>query len=71
MPPVVVQDEPHADEHALEVELPFLQAVFGSALIVPLLVGSASPKEVAEVLSRLWDDDTLIVVSSELSHYLR
>jgi MEMO1 family protein len=68
---VVVEDEPHADEHALEVELPFLQAVLGSIRIVPLLVGSAAPREVAEVLSRLWDDDTVIVVSSDLSHYLR
>ncbi|MGO9392594.1 AmmeMemoRadiSam system protein B [Rhodoblastus sp.] len=71
MPFVVMQDEPHADEHALEVELPFLQAVFGSIAIVPLLVGSATPQDVARVLSRLWDDDALVVVSSDLSHYLR
>ena len=71
LPSVVVQDEPHAGEHALEVELPFLQTVLGSVRIVPLLVGSATPREVAEVLSRLWDDNTLIVVSSDLSHYLR
>jgi MEMO1 family protein len=70
-PSVVLHDEPHADEHALEVELPFLQTVLLSIRIVPLLVGSAAPREVAEVLSRLWDDDTLIVVSSDLSHYLR
>jgi MEMO1 family protein len=68
---VVVDDVPHANEHALEVELPFLQTVLGSIRVVPLLVGSAAPREVAEVLSRLWDDDTLIVVSSDLSHYLR
>jgi MEMO1 family protein len=61
---VVVDDKPHANEHALEVELPFLQTVLGSIRIVPLLVGLAAPKEVAKVLSRLWDDDTLIVVSS-------
>jgi MEMO1 family protein len=71
LPSVVVDDEPHADEHALEVELPFLQTVLGSIRIVPLLVGRATPREVAEVLSRLWNDDTLIVVSSDLSHYLR
>jgi AmmeMemoRadiSam system protein B len=69
-PSVVVDNEPHANEHAL-VELPFLQTVLGSIRIVPLLVGLAAPIEVAEVLSRLWDDDTLIVVSSDLSHYLR
>ena len=67
----VVVDVPHANEHALEVELPFLQTVLGSIRIVPLLVGSAGPREVAEVLSRLWGDDTLIVASSDLSHYLR
>jgi AmmeMemoRadiSam system protein B len=39
--------KPHANEHALEVELPFLQTVLGSARIVPLLVGSATPTEVA------------------------
>jgi AmmeMemoRadiSam system protein B len=71
LPSVVVDDEPHADEHALEVELPFLQTVLGSLRIVPVLVGWAAPREVAEVLSRLWDDDTLIVASSDLSHYLR
>ncbi len=71
LPSVIARDEPHADEHALEVMLPFLQAVLGPVPIVPLLVGSATPQEVAEVLRRLWDDDTLIVVSSDLSHYLR
>jgi MEMO1 family protein len=71
LPSAAIDDKPHANEHALEVELPFLQTVLGSARIVPLLVGSATPTEVAEVLSRLWDDDTLIVVSSDLSHFLR
>jgi hypothetical protein len=71
LPSVIAWDEPHADEHALEVMLPFLQAVLGPVPIVPLLVGSATPREVADVLRRLWDDDTLIVVSSDLSHYLR
>jgi MEMO1 family protein len=71
LPSAAIDDKPHANEHALEVELPFLQTVLGSARIVPLLVGSATPTEVAEVLSRLWDEDTLIVVSSDLSHFLR
>ena len=71
LPSAAIDDKPHANEHALEVELPFLQTVLGSARIVPLLVGSATPTEVAEVLSRLWDDDTLIVVSSDLSHFRR
>jgi MEMO1 family protein len=71
LPSVVVDDEPHTNEHALEVELPFLQTVLGAIRIVPLLVGSATRRDVAAILRGLWHDDTLIVVSSDLSHYLR
>jgi AmmeMemoRadiSam system protein B len=68
---VVVADGPHAPEHALEVELPFLlQRVLGEFALVPLLAGNASAAEVAQVLERLWDPaTTLVVVSSDLSHY--
>src|SRR5262245_17279192 len=69
LPFVVTADAPHAPEHALEVELPFLQAVLGSFTLVPLLVGDAAPGEVAQALGCVWDD-ALIVVSSDLSHYL-
>lgn len=69
LPQVVVDDGAHAPEHALEVELPFLQTVLGDLPIVPLVVGSARAQEVAEVLGRLWDEKTLIVVSSDLSHF--
>ena len=70
LPYVQVLDEAHAPEHCLEVQLPFLQEILGDFKIVPLLVGEATPEEVAEVLERLWDGDgTLIVVSSDLSHY--
>lgn len=63
-------DEPHAWEHALEVQLPFLQTALDGFGIVPLVVGRASASEVAEVLESLWGDgQTLIVVSSDLSHY--
>jgi MEMO1 family protein len=63
-------DEPHAPEHALEVELPFLQTVLPSFQVVPLVVGDARPQDVALVLQRLWaGPETLIVVSSDLSHY--
>ena len=63
-------DESHAPEHALEVELPFLQLRLGAFAAVPLLVGEAAPEEVAEVLRRLWGGpETLIVVSSDLSHF--
>lgn len=71
LPQVTIAEEPHLDEHCLEVQLPFLQVVLGPAAIVPLAVGAARPAEVAEVLDRLWDHEaTLIVVSSDLSHYL-
>ncbi|MBX3603836.1 MAG: AmmeMemoRadiSam system protein B [Piscinibacter sp.] len=71
LPQVVAHDGAHAREHALEVQLPFLQAVLGEFTLVPLAVGEASPGEVAEVLERLWGGaDTLVVISSDLSHYL-
>jgi hypothetical protein len=66
---VVVDDAPHAPDHALEVELPFLQAVFGDLSIVPLLLGTTSAEAVAATIEWLWDDATLLVVSSDLSHY--
>ena len=70
LPFVVQADAAHAPEHALEVELPFLQTLLGSFALVPLVVGDADPRQVAEVLERLWGGpDTLIVVSSDLSHY--
>ncbi len=70
LPQVVVADLPHRREHALEVELPFLQVALGRFDLVPLVVGDASAEEVAEVLDRLWGgDETLIVVSTDLSHY--
>jgi MEMO1 family protein len=67
---VIAADGPHAPEHALEVELPFLQALLKPFAVVPVLVGDAAPKNVADVLRRLWGGpETLIVVSSDLSHY--
>lgn len=71
LPQVIVSDAAHAQEHSLEVQLPFLQAVFHEFLLLPLAVGHASAEAVCEVLERLWGgDETLIVVSSDLSHYL-
>jgi AmmeMemoRadiSam system protein B len=68
---VVVNDNAHALEHSLEVHLPFLQSVLRDFALAPFAVGRASPEEVAEVLDLLWGgDETLIVVSSDLSHYL-
>ncbi len=58
-------------EHCLEVQLPFLQLTLDDFRIVPFLVGDATADEVAEVMERLWDgDETLFVISSDLSHYL-
>lgn len=70
LPQVGASDAPHALEHSLEVHLPFLQAVLGEFSIVPLVVGHCSPRDVAQVLEALWGgEETLIVVSSDLSHY--
>lgn len=67
---VVESPATHAQEHALEVQLPFLQQVLGEFSLVPLVVGTAAPEQVAEVLERLWGgSETLIVISSDLSHY--
>ena len=66
---VVIDDEPHAPEHALEVELPFLQTIFGTVPIVPLVFGLTSARAVAAALVRIWTDKTLLIVSSDLSHY--
>lgn len=67
---VVVSAAAHAEEHALEVQLPFLQKVLGEFQLVPLVVGAATPEQVSEVLERLWGGpETLIVISTDLSHY--
>ncbi|MHB8534961.1 MAG: AmmeMemoRadiSam system protein B [Sulfuricaulis sp.] len=70
LPQVRVMDAAHAQEHSIEVHLPFLQEVLGEFSLVPLVVGDAAPGEVAEVLELLWGGpETLIVISSDLSHY--
>jgi MEMO1 family protein len=70
LPQVVESAATHAEEHALEVQLPFLQKVLGDFSLVPLVVGTVAPEKVAEVLDRLWGGpETLIVISSDLSHY--
>ena len=69
--PQVVRSEPaHRQEHSLEVQLPFLQKVLGEFRLVPFAVGAATVDEVAQVLERLWGGpETLIVISTDLSHY--
>ena len=71
LPFVEVSDRAHAFEHSLEVHLPFLQSVLGDFRLVPIVVGEATPEEVARLYELLWGgDETLLVVSSDLSHYL-
>lgn len=68
---VQIFDATHEREHSLEVHLPFLQIAIEAFKVVPLVVGEATPGQVAEVIEALWGgDETLIIVSSDLSHYL-
>jgi AmmeMemoRadiSam system protein B/AmmeMemoRadiSam system protein A len=68
---VAVNDGPHLREHAVEVQLPFLQVLLDRFTLVPLTVGHASPEEVAEVLHEVWGGaETLVICSTDLSHYL-
>ncbi len=70
LPQVRVFDDVHFAEHSLEVQLPFLQTLLTDFTLLPLVVGNATPDKVAEVLETVWGgDETLIVISSDLSHY--
>ena len=70
LPQVQEFDLTHQQEHSLEVQLPFLQEALDDFSLVPLVVGDTSAEEVSEVLERLWGGvETLIVISSDLSHY--
>ncbi len=71
LPQVHELDPAHAKEHSLEIHLPFLQRALGDFTLVPIVGGRAKPGEVAEVLANLWGgEETLIVISTDLSHYL-
>ena len=71
LPGVQCSDAAHGPEHSLEVQLPFLQTVLGTFDLVPLVVGRCDADRVAAVIDTLWGGpETLIVVSSDLSHYL-
>ena len=70
LPQVALADRAHEGEHSLEVQLPFLQRVLERFSLVPLAVGAATPEETCEVLESVWGGaETLIVISSDLSHY--
>ncbi len=71
MPGVCVSDAAHQDEHSLEVQLPFLQTVLAQFSLVPVVVGNCDAARVAAVIDVLWGGaDTLIVISTDLSHFL-
>jgi AmmeMemoRadiSam system protein B len=65
-----IADVPHVGEHSLEVQLPFLQVALADFDLLPVAVGIAPPEQVAHALDAVWNgSDTLIIVSSDLSHY--
>ncbi|MCS7304857.1 MAG: AmmeMemoRadiSam system protein B [Thermoguttaceae bacterium] len=68
LPPFGQEDE-HTFEHSLEVQLPFLQRVLKEFQLVPIVFGQVDPKQVAETLDKYLDEQTLVVASSDLSHY--
>ncbi len=71
LPGIGVLDQAHAQEHSLEVHVPFLQAVLGDFLLLPIVVGDAPAEMVADVIDAVWGgDETVIVVSTDLSHFL-
>jgi MEMO1 family protein len=71
LPQLQQRDDAFRNEHSIEVHLPFLQETLSDFKIIPLLVGDATPVQVDEVLELLWGgSETLILISSDLSHYL-
>jgi AmmeMemoRadiSam system protein B/AmmeMemoRadiSam system protein A len=71
LPGVHLREQAHAEEHSLEVHLPFLQRCLDNFCLIPLVVGNAAPDTVAQVIQALWGGpETLIVISSDLSHFL-
>lgn len=67
---VNVNDAAHEQEHCIEVHLPFLQQILPVFSLIPIVVGEASPTDVYRVIEDTWSDETLIIVSSDLSHFL-
>ncbi|MDP2698471.1 AmmeMemoRadiSam system protein B [Thalassospira sp.] len=70
LPSVQILDAAHRDEHGLEIELPFIQRLLGDVKIVPVLVSRCAPRHVFDLIEKLWGgSETLIVISSDLSHF--
>ena len=68
-PQLAVNDLPHEQEPSLEAQLPFVQTVLDGVPVLPLIVGELADEDAAEVLGAIWDDATLVVVSTDLSRY--
>lgn len=71
LPFVSRREDAHLAEHSLEVQLPFLQMLLSNFELIPLVVGDASPKQVQQVLEQQWTENTLTVISTDLSHFHR
>jgi AmmeMemoRadiSam system protein B len=70
-PQVEANAPAHAAEHSLEVQIPFLQKVLPNFTLLPLVAGKVRPVDVAQVVNALWGgDETLFVISTDLSHFL-
>lgn len=68
---VALRDDAHLGEHSLEVQLPFLQRCLGEFSLLPVVVGACEPADVAALIESEWGDaETLLVISTDLSHYL-
>ena len=70
LPGVIEFDQTHEQEHSIEIHLPFLQSLFNDFILLPVVVGDVAPHLVSQFIESIWSDDTLIVVSSDLSHFL-
>ncbi|MCK5647407.1 MAG: AmmeMemoRadiSam system protein B [Gammaproteobacteria bacterium] len=71
LPFVQSYDDAHRQEHSLEVQLPFLQKILPEFTLVPLVIGQTDDQQVSELIETLWQEqDTLFLISSDLSHYL-
>ncbi|CAM3295664.1 AmmeMemoRadiSam system protein B [Stackebrandtia soli] len=70
VPGVPLNDAPHAREHSLEVQLPFLQRCVGDVAITPIVIGQSTIEEAAAVIDSAATDDALVLCSTDLSHYL-
>lgn len=70
MPFTQFSDSAHECEHSLEVHLPFLQTLLKGFKLVPLVAGKCTPDNIDKIIETLWDDKTLIICSTDLSHFL-